>query len=470
MNYHVRKIRNNSYLKRGKIEKDFTNGPIFKQMALFALPLMFTSVLQILFNTADVLVLGVFVGDDAVAAVGSTGSLINLITSLFIGMSMGVNVVASRHLGSHNDEGVKKVIGMSILLSVIFGFILLIIGWFGAKFFLTLMKSDVDVIDLSTTYLKVYFLGIPLVILYNFLSSIMRASGDSKRPLIYLLISGVVNVLLNVFFILVLKMTVEGVAIATVVAQGLSALLCIIQLIRAKGVVKLNAKYIRFYKAELLEVIKIGLPAGIQSSLFSLSNVFIQTTINKCGKIAMAGSSYAVQIEAYVYCSMNSISMAIMSFISQNYGAKKFDRIYKTIRYGLIMTVVAGLVLGVAGILVSRPIVSAVAENSEVVEYAFKRLLIVCAPYFLCGIMEVFSYSMRALGKSFTSMIISLLGSCVLRIIWVNVMFEFFPSYTLIFVSYPATWIITAVVLATVLFRMLKKFKRQFKAEENLQI
>lgn len=465
MNYHVRKIRNNSRLANGKIERDFTSGPLLKQILLFSIPLMFTNILQILFNTADVLVLGALVGDTAVAAVGSTGSLINLLTALVIGISIGVNVVASKHLGANNEQGVQKVIGMSILLSVIFGAVLLLVGWFGANFFLTLMKSDVEVIGLSTTYLQVYFLGVPLVVLYNFLSAIMRAAGDSKRPLIYLAISGVVNVILNVFFILVLNMTVEGVAIATVVSQGLSALLCLIQLIRAKGLVKLKAKYIRFYKKELLEIIKIGFPSGVQSSLFSLSNVFIQSTINMCGKLAMAGSSYAVQIEAYVYSPMHSVALGLMTFISQNYGAKKIDRIYKTILYSLILAVSVGFTLGAIGTLISKPLLSLFAEDYEVVNYAYRRMLLVCLPYCLCGIMDVLSCTMRALGKSVTSMIICLIGSCLLRIIWVNVMFALFPSYDLIFVSYPATWIITSAVLALVLFPMLRKIKTRFEIE-----
>ncbi len=458
MNSRVRRVKIRGYMK-GRIEKDFTSGPLLKQMILFALPLIFTNVLQILFNTADVIVLGILVDDKAVAAVGSTGSLINLITALFIGLSVGVNVLASKYLGEHNEEGVQKTIGMSMLLSLIFGVGLIFIGWFGARFFLELMKSDPAVIDLSAKYVRVYFLGIPLVILYNFLSSIMRAAGDSKRPLIYLLIGGIVNVGLNVFFIVVLDMTVEGVAIATVVSQGVSALLCLIQLLRAKGVVRLKFKYCKFYKKELLEILKIGVPSGIQSSLFSLSNVFIQKTINLCGETAMSGSAYAVQIEAYVYVAMNAVSVAIMSFISQNYGAKKFDRIFKTIGYGLATTSVIGILLGGIGTLLCKPIVMAISGDVEVVKYSFDRILIVCLPYFMCGIMEIFSYTMRALGKSTTSMIICLLGSCVLRIIWVNVMFAVIPSYVLIFISYPATWLITAVTLCIVLLPMLKKLK-----------
>ena len=468
MNSHTRRIKIRGLMSHGKIEKDFTKGPLLKQMILFALPLICTNILQLVFNTADIAVLGVLVSDDAVAAVGSTSSLVNLITSLFIGLAVGVNVVVSRHLGNHDEERVKKVVGMSILLSLISGVVLMAIGWFGARTFLELMKSDPEVIGLSTKYIKVYFLGIPLVILYNFLAAIMRAAGDSKRPLIYLLIGGVVNVALNVFFITVLNMTVEGVAIATVISQGIAATLCLIQLLKAKGVVRLRFNYIKFYKKELIDVIKIGIPSGIQSSLFSLTNVLIQSTTNSCGKVAMAGISYAQQIEGYVYTSMNAVSVAIMTFISQNYGSKNYDRIKKTLFYGLAITSVVGLVLGVASVLICKPLVGLLADVPEVVDYSFNRILIVSLPYFTCGIMEIFTYSMRGLGKSFTSMIIVLVGACLLRILWVEIIFEFVPNLFMVYVSYPLSWVATALVSLFVLIPTLKKLKIQ-ASEESLQ-
>ena len=420
--------------------------------------LMITNVLQLVFNTADIAVLGALVGDDAVAAVGSTSSLVNLLTGFFIGLAIGVNVVVSRQLGNHDEEGSKRVVGMSILLSLIFGFVLVFIGWFGSRFFLTLMKSDEKVIDLSTTYLQVYFLGVPLVMLYNFLASIMRAAGDSKRPLIYLMIGGVVNVGLNVFFVIVLKMTVEGVAIATVVAQGISAALCLIQLLRAKGSVQLKFKYIRFYKKDLLEVLRIGVPSGLQSALFSFSNVTIQSSINQFGNVAMAGVSYAQQIEAYVYTSMNAVSVAIMTFISQNYGAKNKERIKKSILYGFIITSVVGIVLGVISTLVCKPLVGLLAENKEVVSIAFNRILLIGLPYFLCGMMEIATYSLRGLGKSFTGMIISLVGACLLRVVWISIINAIHPTLFLIYISYPVSWIITTAVGFAVLMTMIKKF------------
>ncbi|MBE5743272.1 MAG: MATE family efflux transporter [Clostridiales bacterium] len=465
MNSFTRRIKIRGLMKNGKIEKDFTTGPIFKQMLLFFLPLLLTNVLQLVFNTADIAVLGALVGDNAVAAVGSTSSLVNLLTGFFIGLAIGVNVVVSRHLGNHDEEGAKRVIGMSILLSLIFGFVLVFVGWFGSRFFLTLMKSDENVIDLSTTYLQVYFLGVPLVMLYNFLAAIMRAAGDSKRPLIYLMIGGVVNVGLNIFFVTVLKMTVEGVAIATVVAQGIAAALCLIQLLRAKGSVQLKFKYIRFYKKDLLDVLRIGVPSGIQSALFSFSNVTIQSSINQFGNVAMAGVSYAQQIEAYVYTSMNAVSVAIMTFISQNYGAKNKERIKRTILYGTILTSVVGIVLGLISAVVCQPLVGVLAENKEVVAIAFNRILIVGLPYFLCGTMEIATYSMRGLGKSFTGMIISLIGACILRVIWVSVVNAISPNITLIYLSYPVSWIVTTAVGFAVLLPMVKKLT--FEAEEK---
>lgn len=470
MNSHTRRIKIRGLMSNGKIEKDFTSGPLLKQMILFALPLICTNILQLVFNTADIAVLGSLVSDDAVAAVGSTSSLVNLITSLFIGLSVGVNVVVSRHLGNHDYEGVKRVTGMSILLSLIFGVVLMAIGWFGARTFLELMKSDAKVIDLSTTYIKVYFLGIPLVILYNFLSAIMRAAGDSKRPLIYLLIGGVANVGLNVFFITVLDMTVDGVAIATVISQGVAATLCLIQLLRAKGVVKLKFRYIRFYKKDLLDVIKIGVPSGLQSSLFSLSNVLIQSTTNSFGNVAMAGISYAQQIEGYVYTSMNAVSVAIMTFVSQNYGAKKHDRIKKTFYYGLAITTVVGLVLGIISVLICKPLIGCLADTPEVIDYAFKRILIIGLPYFLCGIMEIFTYTMRGLGKSFTSMIITLIGACLLRILWVEILFEFIPNLFMVYVSYPVSWVATALISLFVLLPMLKGLKKKFNEESKKEL
>lgn len=449
-----------------KIEKDLTSGPLFKQILLFSIPLVLTSVLLHAFKTADIIVLGAFVGDNAVAAVGSTTSLISLITNLFIGIAVGVNVMVSRYVGANDDESLKRTIGMTIPLSLIFGGILMIIGLCLSRTMLELMGSDPNVIDLSTKYLKIYFLGVPLVVLYNFTSAIMRASGDTVRPLFYLIIGGVINVGLNLFFVLVLKKDVEGVAIATITSQGVSAILCIISLFRAKGRVKLEIKYFKIYKKELLNVLKIGLPSGIQSSLFSLANVTLQSSINSFGENAMAGSSYAAEFDVYIYVCMNSIAVALMSFISQNYGAKNYKRIKKSIIYAMIINIVLGIIIGVTVAIIGSPIIRTITNTEEVIYYFTRRNLISSLTYFLCGIMEVLSYSVRGLGKSFISMVISLLCACVFRIAWVLIVVQSTRNFDMIWWSYTISWVLCSLVFTPLILSMLKKLKAEiFNAE-----
>ena len=441
------------------IEKDLTTGKLFSQMVFFSLPIILTNVLQIVFNTADVMVLGVFVSDRAVAAVGSTGSLINLLTMLVIGMSTGTNVLLSKYVGAHDEDGVKKTVGVSVLISVVLGVLLIAVGLIFSRPMLELMGCDPNVIDLADKYVKIYFLGMPLVILYNFTSAILRASGDSVRPLIYLIIGGVLNVGLNVVFVLVFGMDVDGVAIATVIAQGVSAFLSIVALLRAKGIVKLRFKYLRFYKKELSEIFKIGFPTGIQSSLFSLSNVVLQAAINGFGEFAMAGSSYAMQIDSYIYVATNGVSIALMSFISQNYGARKTDRIKLSIKYGITLSVMVSLVLGIIATFITKPIVGALTNDTTVIDFAVRRAVIVCPSYFLCGFMDTFSNSLRGLNKSFAGMVITLLGACALRIVWIYTFIPITNSYEMIFISYPVTWLITALVEWIVLSKTIKNLK-----------
>ena len=442
-----------------KIEKDLTQGPLLKQIILYSIPLVLTSILLHVFKTADIAVLGIFVGDRAVAAVGSTASLISLITMFFIGISVGVNVVVSRCIGEHNEEGVLKTIGMSIPLSLIFGFVRIVVGQTISRPMLELMGCDPNVIDLAEKYLIVYFWGVPLIVLYNFMSAIMRASGDTIRPLIYLIIGGVLNVGLNLFFVLVLNKGVEGVAIATVASQGVSALLCIISLVKAKGAVRLRARYMRFFKKELLDVLKIGLPSGIQSSLFSISNVILQSATNAFGEYAMAGSSYAAEIDVYIYACMNSIAVATMSFISQNYGARNFDRVKKSIIYAICINVCLGIAIGAMVALLGSPIIRLLTDQEEVISYFTTRNIIMGLTYFLCGIMEVLSYSVRGLGKSISSMIITLICACLFRIVWVFVVVKLTGMFSMIWWSYTVSWSLTIVMFIPVIIKLINKLK-----------
>lgn len=457
---HKVSIRVHSYKHPPKkIEKDLTKGPLFKQIIIYSIPLILTSILLHVFKTADIAVLGVFVGDRAVAAVGSTTSLISLLTMLFIGISVGVNAMVSRYIGAQDEESVKRTIGMSVLLALIFGALLILVGQFFSRPMLELMGCDENVIDLAEKYIKVYFYGVPLVVLYNFMSAIMRASGDTVRPLIYLIIGGVLNVGLNLFFVLVLNKDVEGVAIATVASQGVSALLCIISLAKAKGIVKLRVRYMRIFKKELLEVLKIGLPSGIQSSLFSISNVILQSAINSFGEFAMAGSSYAAEIDVYIYACMNSIAVATMSFISQNYGARNFERVKKSILYSVCIAASLGLMIGVLVVVLGSPLIKLLSDQEEVINYFNTRNLIMGLTYFLCGIMEVFSYSVRGLGKSIVSMLISLLGACLFRIVWVFVIVKLTGNFAMIWWSYTASWALTIVMFIPVLIQLIKKLQ-----------
>ena len=452
-----------------KVEKDLTQGPLLKQIILYSIPLVLTNVLLHVFKTADIAVLGIFVGDNAVAAVGSTTSLISLLTMLFIGISVGVNVMVSKYIGSHDEESVRKVIGMSVPLSLIFGVVIMLIGQFLSRVMLELMGCDANVIDLAEKYLRFYFYGAPLIVIYNFMSAIMRASGDTIRPLIYLIIGGVLNVGLNLFFVLVLKKDVEGVAIATVVSQGVSAILCIMALVKAKGIVKLRARYMKFYKKELVEVLKIGIPSGIQSSLFSISNVMLQSSINSFGEYAMAGSAYAAEVDVYIYACMNSIAVAIMSFISQNYGAGNYERLRKSVIYALIINTVLGLVIGLFVTLLGTPIVQMLTDQVEVINYFNARNIIMSTTYFLCGLMEVLSYSVRGLGKSLSSMIISLIGACVFRILWIETVVKLTNDYSMIWWSYTASWALTIIMFMPILISLLKKIKIKLSIEAELK-
>ncbi len=450
-----------------KIEKDFTKGPLLRQIFLFSIPIILTNVLQLIFNTADVAVLGLLVGDRAVAAVGSTTSLVNLFTNLFIGVSIGVNVVVSKRLGEGNEQSVKKIIGMSLPLSLVIGGILILIGWLTAEPILILMNCDEAVLPMAVKYIQIYFTGMPLVMLYNFYSAILRAAGDSKSPLIYLVLGGVLNVLFNVLFIVVAKMDVEGVAIATVISQGVAAVLCIVQLIKAKGIAHFDIKYAKFYKNELKEVLKIGVPSGIQSSLFAIANVFIQSTVNLFGEFAMAGASYSSQVENYVNTAMTGVATALITIVGQNYGAKNYERIKKAISYGVIINVVMGLILGFGAFLLLKPIVGLITQDQVVIDYAFTRFSAIGLFYFLCGTMNVLSYSLRALGKSVTAMVIAIFSACIFRIVWLDVMYALTKSFYLIYTAFPVSWIITILCYLCVLIPYIKKLKKTFNEQKK---
>ena len=383
-----------------KYEMDMTTGVIMPKVITFALPLIVASVLQLLFNAADIVVVGRFVSPQAMAAVGSTGSLVNLIIQLFVGFSIGVNVCVGKYYAAKRQEDMSDTIHTSILVSVIFGAILCVAGLFLARPMLELMGSPADVIEDSVLYLRIYFLGMPLIMLYDFAAAILRAVGDTKRPLYFQMIAGVINVILNLFFVLVVGIGVAGVAIATTVSQGFSGIALLITLMREKGALHLDLRKLHVNWKLLRSIMEIGLPAGLQSTVFSLSNVVIQSSINSFGSVAMAGATAAQNIESFVYASMNSIYQTNLSFTAQNLGARKYSRINRILKDCLIAVVLIGLVMGIGAVMLDPWLLRFFTTDAEVIRYGQERLLVVCGPYFLCGIMDVMAGVMRGMGYS----------------------------------------------------------------------
>lgn len=431
-----------------KYEMDMCSGSILKKMLMFTLPLMLSSILQLLFNAADIVVVGRFAGDNSLAAVGSTTALINLLTNLFVGLSIGANVTAARNYGGKREDALSRTVHTAVTISIISGVILTVIGVVGTKEMLRLMSTPDEIIDLAADYLRIYFAGITATTIYNFGSALLRAIGDTKRPLYYLLAAGAVNVVLNLLFVIVFKMDVSGVALATIISESLSAFLVIRCLMRETGAIKLDLKKLRVHKAELISIIRIGLPAGFQGIVFALSNVVIQSSVNLFGNIVVAGNSAAANIEGFVYMAMNSFYQATLSFMSQNFGAGEYKRLNKILACGELCVVVVGLVLGNAAVLFGNQLLSIYSDSPEVIAAGMVRLHYISKVYFLCGIMDVLVGALRGIGYSVLPMVVSLLGACGLRLLWIATVFQIpeFHKVEVVYLSYAITWIITAGV------------------------
>lgn len=427
-------------------EIDMCNGPLFKKLLLFILPLMLSGILQLMFNAADVIVVGRFAGSTALAAVGSTTSLTNLLINLFTGMSVGVNVLAARYYGAKQDKEMSETVHTAIVISVIGGVILTIIGVALARPLLTLMDTPEDVISHSVTYMRIYFLGMPVMLLYNFGGAVLRAIGDTRRPLFYLLFAGVINVVLNLLFVIGFHMGVAGVAYATIISQIVSAVLTIRCLVKSEGSFKLQFHKLKISWDKFGRIARIGLPAGLQGSLFSISNVLIQSSVNSFGSIAMAGNTAATNIECFVFAAMNAVHQAAISFTGQNLGARKLDRISKILTECLILVALIGIVMGNAFVIFGEPLLGLYSSDAEVIAYGMRRILIICTTYCLCGIMDVIVGSIRGLGYAITPMIVSLLGVCAFRVVWIFTVFQWERSLETLYISYPVSWFMTAVV------------------------
>ena len=433
-----------------KYEMDMTEGALLPKVLLFSLPLIASGILQLLFNAADMVVVGRFAGKEYLAAVGSTGSLINLMVNVFIGLSVGGSVAVAKSFGAGDPAAVHKAVHTAMSLAVIAGVVVGLIGFIFCRPLLKLM--DNPVLDLATTYMKIYFLGMPFNMIYNFGASILRAVGDTRRPLTYLTIAGVVNVVLNLITVVLLHMNVAGVAIATVASQAVSAVLVVACLMRSHGVVHLDVKELRIHKRQLIDIARVGLPAGLQGSLFSISNVLIQSSINSFGEVVVAANSAGSNLEGFVYTAMNAIHQAALTFASQNLGAGKIRRVRRSMWVCIATVTVIGLVMGNLLYMCGEPLLSLYLDDPTaidpltgvtVLEYGMKRLFYLVPLYCLCGLMDVMVGTLRGIGYSVMPMIVSLTGACLFRVVWIMTIFAANPTLDILYVSYPISWALT---------------------------
>ena len=432
-----------SFLKRHTT--DFTEGPYFSKILRFSLPIMATGILQLMFNAVDGMVVGKFVSDAALAAVTSTGSLINLIVNLFMGISIGSNVLVAQYFGARRSKDLNEVVHTSVILSLALGVIVLLVGQFFSKTFLQWMNSPEDVIDLSALYLRIYFLGAPVSLLYNFSAAMLRAVGDTEHPLIFLTIGGVLNVFLNLFCVLVLKLGVEGVAIGTIASQFVSAALVMGLLFRGKGPIRITLSELKIRWRKLGLILRIGVPAGLQGVMFSISNVIVQTAMNGFGKVVMAGNGAATQIEGITYTAMNSVTQASINFVGQNVGAKKMERVRKGAWICVGTVAVIGIVLSLITLALGRVLLGLYTNSEASIQVGMTKFIYVGLPYFICGMMDTMSGAVRGLGASLSPMLITTIGTCIFRVVWVMTLFQADPRLEVLYFVYPISWAITFV-------------------------
>lgn len=443
-------------------EMDMCSGPIFSKIVTFAIPLILSGILQLLFNAADIIVVGRFAGSESLAAVGSTSALINLLVNVFIGLSIGVNVLVARFFGGHNHKDLEETVHTAVLLAAISGVILIAVGVALAGPLLELMGTPENVLPLSVLYMRIFFVGMPATLVYNFGSAILRGIGDTKRPLYFLLTAGVINVVLNLIFVIRFSMGVAGVALATVISQCVSAALIVQCLMRSDGGYRLDLKRLRIVKPKLKAIVKIGLPAGLQGAIFSISNVLIQSSVNSFGAVAMAGNTAAANIEGFIYTSMNAVYQTALSFTSQNYGAKQYKRMTKILLYCLGLVTLVGVVMGNGAVLVGEMLLGVYSSDPEVIKYGMYRLVIIGSTYFICGWMDTMVGGLRGMGYSVVPMLVSLTGACAFRVIWLFTVFAMNRSLQVLYWSYPVSWGITVaahVVTYVVIRRKMAKSK-----------
>ena len=440
-------------MNQEKKEMDMCEGPLAGKILRYTLPLALSGILQLCFNAADMIVVGRYASGEALAAVGSTGALINLIINVFMGLAVGVSVCVAHAWGAKNKESVRQIVHTAMLTSVIAGIIVLLIVFFGCRTFLSWMGTPDNVIALSTTYMKIYFLGMPACMVYNFGASVLRSIGDTKRPLIFLVIAGIVNVLLNLLTVIGLRLGVAGVAIATAASQVVSAALVVRSLMKRQDACRLVLRDLRIYPDKLMTIVRVGLPAGLQGAVFSISNVLIQSSINSFGSVAMEGNTAAGNLEGFIYNVMNAFYHTSLTFTGQNVGARKPERIPRIALTCIALSMAISLTLSGLMYLFREPLLAIYRPDApEAVAYGSLRMSIIVLTYFLCGIMEVFTGSLRGMGASLTPMLISLVGACVTRVIWIYTVFAAVPTLQVLYSCYPVSWLFTILMQIVAFF------------------
>lgn len=452
-----------------KRSANMLSGPLWPSLISYTIPIILTSILQLLFNAADLVIVGRYSGSINVAAVSATGSITNLIVNLFIGLSIGAGVTVAHALGGNHKQEVQRTVHTALPTALVGGVFLSIVGVLFSETFLAMMNTPENVLPLSAKYMRIYFCGMTFTMVYNFCASILRAAGDTKSPLIFLSLAGIINVLLNVFFVVVLKMTVDGVALATVISQAISAILVVGALMRRTDSCKLSLKKMRFYKQPFLKIIRIGLPAGIQSSMFAISNVIVQSSINSFNSEAlMSGNGAAANIEGFIYVAMNSFHQTAVNFIGQNMGAHQYDRIKKVFGACLLLVSVVGFAIGFTVWSFGEELLSIyITDSAEAIRYGLIRFNYIALPYFLCGLMDVSTGALRGLGASVTPMFLSIMGVCGIRIMWIYTVFQIprFHTPEWLYFAYIISWIGTFIFQTTAFIYI---YKKRVRADRNI--
>lgn len=442
--------------KKNRFEIDMCNGSIMNKLISFSIPLMISGILQLAFNAVDIVVVGRFSGSESLAAVGSTTALINVFTNLFIGISLGANVLAARFYAAGREKEMSETVHTAITFAIISGVVMALVGLFFSRGALELMGTPDNVINLSTLYMKIYFLGMPFFMLYNYGAAILRAVGDTKRPLLFLIVAGVINACLNLLLVIAFHLGVAGVAIATVTAQFVSCVLVLRCLYKSDSSYQLRFSKLMIKKIYLGQIFQVGIPAGIQSTVINFSNVLLQSSVNSFGSVAMAGYTAANNIFGFLYASINAVTQACMSFTSQNYGAGKWKRMDKVLRNCILLSVVVSLILGGGSYLFGPELLKIYTSDPKVIQCGMEILLYTTVTYFMCGLMDLFPGALRGMGYSAIPMLLSIIGTVGTRIVWIFMIFPRHRSLDVLFISYPASWLIT-IILQVICYFFVRK-------------